>query len=216
MWAKNPVVLEVDTGVDLSHKQIRQHVNILEWVKEDYIDRNGHGTHIAGIILKDTCPEVELISCKYYDDVTLGHNLDNTIKCFKQALNQHIDIINYSSTGTTNSQEEFDVLTQLSNRGTQIVVSMGNDGIDISKEGNDKYPAKYDIENIVPVGNLTQDGHRNSSSNYGLSREVWMVGTEIYSTLPYNQFGYMTGTSQATAAYTNKLLKDLCKKKDLE
>lgn len=196
-------VLVVDTGVDLSHRSIRDHVSVLDWTSKDYIDVRGHGTHIAGLVLKDTCKEVELISCRYYSPGS--NSLLASIDCFKRALHTNVYVINYSSSGFAFSIDEYKVLKAVSDIGTKIVVSAGNDNIDLTSEV-DVYPAKYqDIENLVVVGNST-----DKSSNYGLSGMVWENGTNIFSTFPNNRFGKMTGTSQSTAIYTNKLLKKKC------
>ena len=60
--AKEIRVLEIDTGVDTSHPEIAVHIKNKNSIL-DYFDFNGHGTHIAGLILKNTCPEVQLQSC---------------------------------------------------------------------------------------------------------------------------------------------------------
>lgn len=209
--AKTIKVLEIDTGVSIDSPEIRQHVNMGNWNKEDYIDTNSHGTHIAGIILKDTCKEVELISCKYYHTYTPANVQDST-NCFKLALKEHFDFINYSSVGYESNEEEYNVIKQISDKGTIILVAAGNDNADLSKPKNKSYPAKYKVKNLIPVGNLDLHNKRAPTSNYGLKNMVWEVGTSVYSTLPHNSYGYMTGTSQATATHTNRLLKQRCLK----
>lgn len=204
-WAKRIVVYETDSGVDISHLEIRKHINIANWEKEDYIDTNFHGTHIAGLILDGVCEEVELISCKYMDKKV--NALDKSIECFKKALNLHVDIINYSSGGLEYSKEEYMVLKQLSDKGIKIIVAAGNNGQDLMLY--DYYPAKYKLTNVIVVGNL--DGNkRNQSSNYNLPGMVWEKGTNIWSTWPANSYSSMTGSSQAAAIHTNKLLKEMC------
>jgi subtilisin family serine protease len=74
----------------------------------------------------------------------------------------------------------------------------------------DYFPACYD-DRIVVVGNL-QDNidevKRAPSSNYGSYIKRWEIGTEVLSTLPGGKFGRMTGTSQATAVATGKLVRE--------
>ena len=214
-WAKNkPITVFVpDTGVDISHvTEIRNHINIANWTKEDYVDLNGHGTHVAGIVLKDTCPEIELISCKYYTDsiteMMKKSNLTRSIECFKKALTQHIDIINYSSGGDSFSQEEFDILKKLSDKGIKIVVAAGNNGEDLKI--SDYYPAKYKLTNIIVVGNLNVNKNVFYSSNFNLPGMVWEIGVDVFSTLPNSNYGSMSGTSMAAAIHTNKMLKEKC------
>jgi len=202
-------VLEIDSGVDLTHPEVREHVNISNWNgNTDYLDQQGHGTHIAGIILKDTCQQVELTSCKYYDvDNNNKQNIDNTIKCFKRAITEHFDIINYSSGGPDPSPLELDVLKQIK---TTIVVAAGNNNADLNIQHY--YPASYGLSNIIIVGNL--DGYkRNESSSFGLINMVWEEGTRIYSFFPGGRYGIMTGTSQAAAFRTNRILRGMCEKK---
>lgn len=208
--AKSIRILEIDTGVDLSHEQIKKHVNPGNWFKDDYFDSNGHGTHVAGLILKDTCKEVELVSCNYFQ---IGKNKDrmqNTNTCLRRALHEHFDFINYSSSGSSD-QTEYEIIEQLVGK-TILIVSVGNDHRDISKPGKESFPACYPLTNIVAVGNLDEDHyHRHYSSNYGLFGMKWRMGTRVLSTTPYGEFKEMTGSSQATAIYTNELLKKKCK-----
>lgn len=205
-------VISIDTGIDKSHEEINLHlpknpINIL-----DYQDYHGHGTHIAGLILNNTCPEVELESCSWFSIVNPNGDYKDYINCLRNAILEKPDFINISSGGPNYDQEEFNLLTILSNMGVKIIVAAGNNGKDLSKTTN-YYPAKYKIKNLIPVGNLYSNGERNITSNYGLENEVWEPGTEINSTLPYNKYGRMTGTSQATAKYTNKLLLQKCNEK---
>lgn len=178
------------------------------WINNpDYQDSNGHGTHIAGLILRDTCPEVELISCKYYDETyTNKQNIDNSVICFKKAMNSDYDIINYSSGGTSRNDNEFNVLKRIH---TTIVVAAGNNSQDLNK--STYYPASYGLKNIIVVGNLNGK-FRSLNSNFGLVNMVWEQGTNILSTYLGGRFVYMTGTSQSTAIHTNRLLKEMCRK----
>jgi subtilisin family serine protease len=183
------------------------------WEKEDYLDisPSGHGTHVAGIILDHVCDQIELVSCKFYDafDDTKDANMKRGIECFKRALKEHITIINYSAGGRESNKEEYEILKKISDAGIKIVTAAGNNGQDLSTF--DYFPAKYNLPNLIVVGNLEKNGKRNLTSNYGLKGMVWEVGTKVWSTLPDNSGGFMSGTSQATARYTNKLLRQMCK-----
>lgn len=194
-FAKDIKVLEIDTGMGLN-------------------DTNGHGSHIAGIIMKDVCPEVNLISCIYYDKLnTDKQNFQNELECFKSALIIKPDIINFSSGGPDFNKEEYEILKSLSDLNIKIVVAAGNDGrnfLNVYDPVHSYFPAQYDIKNIIPVGNLDEYGNRNPSSNYGLSNMVWEVGTNILSNYLYGTYAKMSGTSQAAAARTNRILKGMC------
>lgn len=206
-------VLEIDTGVSKGfHQEIDTHLAKHVLNELDYTDSNGHGTHVAGIILKDVCSEIELESCSYFDFFSPKGNDIEYIKCLRNAILEKPDFINISSGGPGYDQEEYGLLNILSNLNIKIIVAAGNDSKDLSIAGNDYYPAKYKIANLIPVGNLNPFKVKNSSSNYGLPNEVWEIGTEIRSTLNNGKYGYMSGTSMSAAAYTNKLLKEKCAK----
>lgn len=207
--AKTIKIMEIDTGVDLSHEEISNHVKLVD--KYNYIDGNGHGTHIAGIILKDTCKEVELISCKYYPGSWSKEEerILNTINCYNKALELKVDFVNYSSAGMGYSVDEEIVLRKLIKNNIKVIVASGNEGLDLNKISI--YPAAYRVPGVIVVGNLGQDG-KPYRSNYGLKDMVWEIGTAIYSTLPRGLHGWMTGSSQATAVHSNKLIKEMCNK----
>lgn len=203
--------------MDISHLEIRNHINIANWNKEDYIDINGHGTHIAGIILDHVCDEVELISCKFYSPANdfptseeYQKSLRKGLECFKQATKLKVDLVNYSAGGQQRSDDEYNVIRDITKTGIKVIVAAGNNGYDLGREENGYYPAKYNLKNLIVVGNLEKNFRRNITSNYGLKGMVWEVGTKVLSTAPKNSIGYMTGTSQATAVHTNKLLREMC------
>lgn len=204
-------VLSIDTGVDKSHEEINSHLPRKIHNPLNYMDTNGHGTHVAGIILKGTCKEVKLHSCTYFDIGATKGSSDLYYECLKLAVKLKPDVLNLSSGGDDFNQAEYDILSILSNMGVKIVVAAGNDHKDLSKIYNNYYPAKYKIANLIPVGNLNQDKSLSIYSNYGLLNEDYEIGENVNSTLPQGKYGKMSGTSQATAVKTNKILLELCK-----
>lgn len=203
-------IMIIDTGVSLTHEELNSHVKDTNNI--NYIDEHSHGTHVAGLILKNTCKEVELISCKYwfkYD--SSQERIRKSTNCFKEALKQKVQIVNYSSVGNMSDKEEYKILKELEKVGIIIVTAAGNDNKDISLIANSVYIAGYNLKNIIVVGNLNDDGSKAFSSNYGLKRMVWEKGMFQLSTLPDYKYGYMSGSSQATANHTNKILLKWCK-----
>ena len=174
------------------------------------IDNHGHGTHIAGIIAKgneriDYC----LVILKYYDPkVPNTDNLKNSIAAYKKAIELGVDIINYSGGGTERSEEECTLMKQALDKGIVVVAAAGNERSDLDK--HPYYPALCDSR-INVVGSIDASGERLPSSNWSseLYSVTYKLGQNILSLLPHDSFGYMTGTSQATAKVTSLFVKQI-------
>lgn len=179
----------------------------------DLTDNHGHGTHIAGIVgavggnnygISGVAPKVSLMVLKYYDPKsTNNNNLKNTLKAFEYAIENGASIINYSGGGTAPSAAEKAVIKRARKLGILVVAAAGNESSD--SDVHKFYPADYDLDNIISVTAVNKSKNVLSSSNYGKSTvDIAAPGHNIYSTFPMNkgQFGYLTGTSQATAYVT--------------
>ncbi len=174
-------------------------------------DNHGHGTHIAGIIGAEAgngkgiigiAPEVSLMILKYYDPKVAGtDNLKNTVAAIRYAVAKGAHIINYSGGGTEFSQEEHDAIAEADRKGVLFVAAAGNE-----KSNSDQhhyYPADYKLKNIISVTAIDPSTEVLASSNYGVETvDIAAPGQNILSCLPNNAYGYMTGTSQATAFVT--------------
>jgi subtilisin family serine protease len=209
--AKQIRVMEIDTGIG-------NHIDILHYVEagsfDDMNDLHGHGTHIAGIIASSNCPNLKIVSCKFYfKDSGIVNRLTD---CLERALKERIDIINFSGGGEGFIEEEYKLMEKIDAMGIKIVVAAGN-GIDKTRIGKNLgspcfgyFPACYRLPNMVIVGNKTTENERVESSNYGIPGMVWEYGEDVMSTLPNNKYGTMTGTSQAAAIYTKHLVQKMC------
>ncbi len=171
-------------------------------------DTHGHGTHIAGIIgaeggngigISGVAPKVSVMVLKYYDPGSKSaDNLKNTVRAIDYAVKMNAHIINYSGGGLSPALEEKQAIERAMKKGILFVAAAGNEksNSDIQKY----YPADYGLPNIVSVTAIDKKKHVLPSSNYGVSTvHIAAPGNNIFSTLPGGQYGYMTGTSQATA-----------------
>ena len=214
-YKKDIVVAVVDTGVDPQHSFLSSNIHVTEGKtgKNNFgmdfststpartpWDSHGHGSHISGII-KGVFPKVKLLSIKYYNPQSSGkENLDATIRSLKYAINQGVDIINYSGGGPESSDKELKILKRAQKKGILIVASAGNEESNLDNKKNAYFPASYGLENIITVTAHDQSLRVLSSSNYGKKTvDVAAPGYRIRSSLPRNKSGYLTGTSQATA-----------------
>lgn len=190
----------------------------------DLSDNHGHGTHIAGIIgaeagngkgIAGIAPQVSLMILKYYDPKVQGtDNLKNTVNSIRYAIKMKANIINYSGGGTEFSQEEHDAIEEARKQGILVVAAAGNER---SNSDNHKYfPADYGLSNIISVTAIDPSTEVLASSNYGTETvDLAAPGQNILSTLPGNSYGYMTGTSQATAFVTGAAVLVMAKKNNL-
>ena len=113
----------------------------------------------------------------------------------------HAQIINYSGGGPQQNSREEAALKLAAKSGILVVAAAGNERANADHFGF--YPAGYHLPNILSVAAVDQVGNLLPSSNYGVnSVRLAAPGLQILSTLPQNQFGAMTGTSQATALVT--------------
>lgn len=175
---------------------------------DDLKDEHGHGTHIAGIIgaeggngigVSGVSPKVSLMILKYYDAKGNDmNNLVNTVKAIDYAVAKDCNIINYSGGGIAPSPEERAAIERANKKGILFVAAAGNErsNSDVRKY----YPADYGLPNILSVTAIDRFKNVLPTSNFGEQTvDVAAPGNDIISTLPNGQYGYMTGTSQATA-----------------
>jgi subtilisin family serine protease len=80
-----------------------------------------------------------------------------------------------------------------------VAAAAGNNGA--NTDARFMWPANLDVENVIAVGNLKQDGTLSSTSNYGVtSVDIAAPGTGIYSTVISSDSAYSwkNGTSMAS------------------
>ncbi|MFS4460442.1 S8 family peptidase [Bdellovibrio sp. HCB2-146] len=218
------VVAIIDTGVDIEHPLIRDHLwknpkekdnerdndgngyagDLHGWNfvsnNHDLSDSLGHGTHVAGIIQQQARNhKVRFMILKYYDPQKSGQeNLLNTVKAIRYATEMGADIINYSGGGDERSLMEEAAIRDAQRKGILFIAAAGNEGRNTDLMGF--YPAGYRLANVLSVAAMDQQKRKLASSNFG-SRSVDVIapGKNIYSALPGGKYGLMSGTSQATA-----------------
>jgi thermitase len=220
------IVAVIDTGIDSGHPALKKNVwkSPANQEAEEYgwnfvtnkanpVDEHGHGTHVAGIIgavadpkagVSGVAHNVSIMSVKYYSDSNPGSvNLKNTIKAINYAIDNGAKIINYSGGGPEFSEDEFLAIKRAESKGILFVAAAGNEHQNTDVNENYYYPSAYRLSNILSVAATDIRNNLLATSNWGKKRvDVAAPGENIYSTLPGNRFGYMSGTSQATAFVT--------------
>ncbi len=230
---KNEIVIAIiDTGIDVNHPYIKDNlwVNPHEKLNDldndgngyagdlhgwnfvsndnDLTDNHGHGTHIAGIIKQRAqSTKIKFMILKYYDPLSSAKdNLMNSVKAIRYAIKMKADIINYSGGGDEKSLMEEQAILDAQGQGVLFVAAAGNEGRNTDDRGY--YPAGYKLNNLISVAATDYQEHLLPTSNFGKSSvHTAAPGKDIYSSLPAGKFGYMTGTSQATAWISGELAK---------
>ncbi len=163
-----------------------------------------HGTHVTGTIaarlnnygVVGVAPNVTIMTLRVVNKD--NENPDIIVaEAIRYAADNGAHIISMSIgiyfpeeiTNSTSYQLVENALEYAFGKGILIVASAGNDHSIVSQPANNDY--------VIAVGAI--DGAKNipSYSNKGPELEFVAPGVGVYSTIPYNIYGYSSGTSMA-------------------
>ncbi len=231
----------IDTGIDRDHPDLKDNIawgvsvlhGRISTKPKDYQDRNGHGTHVAGIIaamnneigVVGVAPAVEIYAIKALGNDGSGW-VSDIILGIEQALfgpdgvldkdgdgvvvgdpdDDAAEVISMSLGSTADVQSLHDAIIDAYNYGVVIVAASGNEG-----SPTPSYPAAY--PEVIAVGAIDKNDNIASWSNRGV--ELTAPGVNILSTYPDDTYEILEGTSMACphvsgvvallqAAYYNK------------
>lgn len=194
---KGVKVAVIDTGIashpDLS---IEGGVSTVDYTSS-YIDDNGHGTHVAGIIgakhngigTVGIAPDAQLFAVKSLNEAGRG-NLDDILEAIDWSITNDMDIINLSLSTTFDSKILHDMVDKANQEGILMVAAAGNDS------GSVNYPAKFD--SVIAVSAIDENKTITPISSRGEEVEFTAPGNNIISTYLDGYYGMLSGTSQAT------------------
>jgi thermitase len=166
----------------------------------------GHGSHVTGILvakgrrmLEGVAPRCRVLPVRVLGALRQGERLigaglvDNINAGIRYAVEQGADVINMS----LGIQHEggglphVDVIRAALADGVSVVAAAGNDGTSTLY-----YPGA--LPGVIAVGAVDEDGEVAHYSTWGDQVDLVAPGTEIYSTWLDGDYGFATGTSQAT------------------
>jgi hypothetical protein len=216
VFAKPIKVAVIDTGYELLDKN---NVSLCEGLHADITNKTffmknppsdfkkiKHGTNVSWLIhdqiSKENLQNYCIIVIKYFGEK--GTSIEMSAMAIKYAIDVGANVINYSGGGLEEDPEETKFIKKALDLGIIFVASAGNEGKDLSKQPY--FPALADPRVIV-VGNKNANGEIEKNSNFGKAVDVWEIGVK--------RTGggvTLTGTSQATAVTTGKLVNDMLSK----
>ncbi len=167
-----------------------------------------HGTHAAGIIISSHNNigvkgiayskehSVKIMPLKVLGSTEYG-STRALCEAIEYAYKNGASICNISLGLLTNEERLNRLIKNYSNM--LFVAAAGNgynfQGYNI--DGLPLYPASYNYDNVIAVSNLSIDGSRYESGNFGNSVDIYAPGTFILSTIPNNSYGFLSGTSMS-------------------
>jgi len=171
----------------------------------DPMDDHGHGTHVSGTIgavgnngigVAGVVQNVQMMALKFLSANGSGWTSD-AVRALDYAVANGAVISNNSWGGGGNSSTLNAAIDRAQAAGHIFIAAAGNAGS--NNDLTPSYPASYTQTNVISVAATDQNDQLAWFSNFGAtSADVAAPGVSIYSTMPGNSYGYMSGTSMAT------------------
>lgn len=174
------------------------------------MDDHGHGTHVAGTISARTNNGIGVAGVTWNSKIMgikfLGANGSGSLYDAVVALD-YVTLMRQRGTNVVLSNNSWggsgstwgplrDAILRHQNAGMLFVAAAGNNGT--NNDSSPFYPSNTDLESVISVAAIDQNGNKASFSNYGVtSVDVAAPGVNIASTYPNNAYQYMSGTSMA-------------------
>lgn len=217
----NAIVAVLDTGVNINHPDLTTRISEckdftgdIATIDDKCSDKNGHGTHVAGIILADAgsdskgiygvAPEAKLFAFKACADDGSCY-ADDIANAIETATDDGANVINMSFGSDGNSGLIRNAVQYAASKGVLMVAAAGNDG---PFADSIDYPAAY--PEVIAVGaidktlNVTKWSSRgiNTTTQAGVidERDIEFVapGENIESTSKDGGYVSLSGTSMAS------------------
>lgn len=207
------IVAVLDQGVDQNHKEFANNYSPLSYDiangKSPSVVRGNHGTHVGGIIganhnniqIAGVAPQSTILSISHSLSIspTISSQLATGIS---YARTHGAAVINnswgdqggyFDELHSTVLEDAINTAIKSGRNGKGMVVVFASGNYNIPTVD---YPASFSSD-ILVVGSIDSSNKRSSFSSYGTCVDVVAPGSDIWSTLPNNQTGNMSGTSMA-------------------
>lgn len=193
------VVAVLDTGCDAAHPDLKgQIVAQRDFTNSGTDDRNGHGTHCAGVIAAadnsvgviGVAPESKLLIGKVLGND--GSGASSWIAAgIRWATNNKAHVISMSLGSSRPDAGTHAAIKEAVQAGVIVVAAAGNSG-----PGTINYPGAY--PEVISVGAIDATGRIANFSSQNREVDVAAPGVNILSSVPGGRWARMSGTSMAT------------------
>lgn len=207
------IVAVIDTGIDIEHESLQGHIYCNAEEQGNDEDGNGyegdingwdfynnspevydselgldqaHGTHIAGVIA-ETAPNAQILPLKVFEN-GIAYTSD-IIEAIQYADMMGASVVNCSWGCTAENRA---LREAMEGSDMIFVCAVGNNRLDLNE--TPIYPACYDLDNIISVTSVNDDGGLSYFSNYG-NVDIAARGRGVESCFPEGETGMLTGTS---------------------
>ncbi len=194
-------------GIDDDHNGYVDDINgwNFAYSNNSPLDDDGHGTHVAGIVLGTTqdifaspiqAAKIRIMTLKFLDATGAGSTSD-AVNAIYYAVNNGAKVLNNSWGGGGYSASLLEAISYAYSRDTIFVAAAGNSSM--NNDQTPTYPANYTVPNLMAIAATSDLDGFASFSNFGASTVgVGSPGVSILSTYPGNATYRMSGTSMAT------------------
>jgi major intracellular serine protease len=227
------VIAVIDTGIDKYHPDLMKSViggyNFTTADPNDYQDRNGHGTHVAGTIaaiqnnigVVGVAPECKLLILKALNDAGTGYsswivNAINYATDWVGPNNEKVTAISMSL-GGPDDVTEHEAIIRAIEHDILVICAAGNEGDNDFNTDEMAYPAAY--PEVISVGAVDFNNIPATFTNTNEEVDLVAPGVDVVSTYLEGSYARLSGTSMATphvagatALLKNKLEKEFERK----
>lgn len=156
----------------------------------------GHGTMIAGLAAR-LAPRAQLLPVQVMDDEGIATTFSLTVGVY-EAVAAGAHVLNVSMGQVLPADVLLEAIEHAAAHGAIVVASAGND----DRPEPQRWPAAYDVPNVLAVAATTVADERSLYSSYGAHVDLSAPGDELTSTMPDGSFALSSGTSYATPLVT--------------
>lgn len=166
-----------------------------------------HGTHVAGIVgavsnnkigISGTSIKAKILAVKIGSDLVDDRSVYNEYDGVAYAALAGAKVMNCSWGTSGYSKSEQEVISKVVSMGCVVVAAAGNDGKYLAY-----YPATYN--GVMSVAAVNNRDERASFSNFYSAVDLCAPGVDIMSTLPFGEYGNLSGTSMASPVATGAI-----------